>query len=464
MRGSLNPDRQALTRRRVLGAAAAAVVVAARWNRHPSSEAQGPAAAWGGPRLRVISEAAARAAGIRKLGGKHLTLYTDCEPARPIDELPDVFDQAVAQWCAYFGQDAARLRAWQARGFLMRRRDPFVRTGLLPPDLPPFPHGYSRGREFWLYEQPSDYYRRHLLLHEGTHVFSATVLRGSGPPWYMEGIAELLATHRWHEDKLVLNWFPASRMEVPMWGRIRIVQDAVGRGELKTVEEILGYDAQAHRQVEPYGWCWALAAFLDGHPRYQARFRQMVHHIRRSDFTDQFRRLFREDWGPMTEEWEVFAAELDYGTEPARVVIDLTVGRPLSDAGITVTVAADRGWQNSGIGLEANRRYRLQASGRYQVAAWPRPWPCEPGGVSIRYHRGRPLGQLLAAIRPASVLRPRGGAGDQGRSGLRDPIPVGLGITLVPARSGTLFFRINDSNGSLRDNAGSLQVRVEPVE
>lgn len=450
------PEQVVMTRRRVLSTAAAgAVAMAGRWGDHLLTEPPLLAAPYPFAQPRAINEAAARAAGIRKLASKHLTLYTDREPAPHIDELPEVFDQAVPQWCAYFGRDLGRLGSWHARGFLMRQREPFVGSRLLPSDLPPFPHGYSRGSELWLYEQPSDYYRRHLLLHEGTHVFCATVLGGCGPPWYMEGLAELLATHRWHDAKLVLNYFPASRMEVPMWGRIKIVQDAVSRGELKLVEDILSYDEQAHRRVEPYGWCWALAAFLDGHPRYQARFRQMVRQVRRPDFTDQFRRLFRKDWEELTEEWQVFAAELDYGTEIARVVMDFTAGRPLPDSGALITVAADRAWQNSGIRVEAGRRYRLRASGRYQVAAWPRPWPCEPGGVSIRYHRGRPLGMLLAAIRsPRSA----------GRSAFLDPIPVGLGTTLVPSRTGTLFFRINDSHGSLRDNAGTLEVRVQSAE
>ena len=47
------------------------------------------------------------------------------------------------------------------------------------------------GAELWLHDQPTAYYRRHLLLHEGTHVFMASFLGGCGPGWYMEGTAEL---------------------------------------------------------------------------------------------------------------------------------------------------------------------------------------------------------------------------------------------------------------------------------
>ena len=98
----------------------------------------------------------------------------------------------------------------------------------------------------WLYEQPSDYYRRHLLLHEGTHGFMNTVLGGCGPLWYMEGIAEYLATHRWKDGRLTLGYMPRSRDEVPQWGRIRLIQDAVAEGRapaLKKVIEFVRHDA-----------------------------------------------------------------------------------------------------------------------------------------------------------------------------------------------------------------------------
>ena len=124
--------------------------------------------------LPRIDEERVAAAGIRKLTGKHLTLYTDLPAAPAIEELPLVFDAAIPQWSEYFVVDASVAESWQQVGYLMQDKARFVAAGLLPNDLPAFLHGYQRGSELWLYEQPSDYYRRHLLLHEGTHGFMPT--------------------------------------------------------------------------------------------------------------------------------------------------------------------------------------------------------------------------------------------------------------------------------------------------
>ena len=122
--------------------------------------------------------------GIRQLAGRHITLHTDLAPAPEVDELPQVFDAAVPLWCQYFGVDPAKAAMWKMTGCVMQDKDRFVAAGLYPKDLPPFPHGFARGSQLWIYDQPSNYYRRHLLLHEGTHQFMEQFVGGCGPPWY----------------------------------------------------------------------------------------------------------------------------------------------------------------------------------------------------------------------------------------------------------------------------------------
>jgi hypothetical protein len=399
----------------------------------------------------TIDDARVAAAGIRKLSGKRITLYTD-HSGPEIDRLPEVFEQAYPQWCRYFGVDESQHADWRMTGVLMKDKARFVQCGLLPDNLPPFPHGYTLNDTQWVYEQPSDYYRRHLVLHEGTHGFMFTVLGGCGPPWYMEGMAEYLGTHRWQDGRLTLGYMPENREETPEWGRVRIIQDAVAEHRALSLQSVIDFPPTAHYETGPYAWCWAAVTLLDRHPRYQERFRQLIPLVRQRDFNEQFHRLFKADWQELCEEWQLMTANMEYGYDVVRSAVDFTPGKALPAEAASVVVAADRGWQNSGLRLEAGAKYRLTAVGRYQVAKDPK-WQCEPGGVSIRYYQGRPLGILLAAVRPD---HPTG----ETTSALLHPTIVGLGVMLSPAESGTLFLKINHSAGELQDNAGELKVEV----
>ena len=57
--------------------------------------------------------------------------------------------------------------------------------------------------------------------------------------------------------------------------------------------------------------------------------------------------------------------------------------------------------------------------------------------------------------------KPKGWWSEPGStSALLRPTVIGLGATIIPAESGTLFLKINDSPGELHDNAGQLKVEV----
>ena len=102
--------------------------------------------------------------------------------------------------------------------------------------------------------------------------------------------------------------------------------------------------------------------------------------------------------------------------------------------------------------LEAGATYRLAASGRYRIGETSQVWWCEPGGVTIHYCQGRPLGQLLAAVRPdepVKVLTP-----------LARPEPIGLEKDWTVPRAGTLYLRINESAADLADNDGQITVAI----
>jgi hypothetical protein len=405
--------------------------------------------------LPAIDEARLAAAGIRKLAGKHITLYTDL-PAGEVDELPSVLDAAVPLWCEYFTVNPAKVADWKIVGHVMRDKERFVGMGLYLASLPDFPNGFSQGSQLWLYDQPSAYYRRHLLLHEGTHSFMYRWLGGAGPPWYMEGLAELLGTHHWAGGKLTLAVMPQRKEDVPFWGRIKIVRDEYAANRGMMLEDVMRYDAHAHLRNEPYGWCWAAAAFFDGHPLTQEAFREFKSHVgdRTVDFSLRFQKRLAPHWREITEDWQLFVIDCDYGYDFARAAIVRKAAVPLPAEGARIELATARGWQSTGYQLQAGQRYVVSASGRYQVAGGERAWPCEAGGITLRYHDGQPLGMLTGAIVDE--------ASESLAAGLASKRTIGLSSVLAPTESGTLFLSINEAAAGLADNRGTLQVEIRP--
>ncbi len=406
-------------------------------------------------RKMPVDEARVTANGIRKLSSKHLILYTDLPRAPKVDELPAVFDKAVPFWCEYFGLDLAKMNDWQMTGFLMKDEQRFINARVFPEEVRGFLHGFQRGYELWLFDQPSDYYRRHLLLHEGTHGVMNLKLGGMGPPWYAEGMAELLATHRWQDGKLTMRYNPKSKQEVPYWGRVKIINDAYAAGQGQPLGDIFQLGPTAHRRVDAYAWSWAAASFLDHHPDYQERFRTLQKQVKRTtvEFNRDFLNATKDHWVEIQEQWHLYIREMQYGYDVSRAAVAYKRGQPLAIGGARVNIDAARGWQSSGVRLEKGRTYEITASGRYQVGDQPKTWWCEPNGVTIEYFNDRPLGILVATIRD-----------DDNAAGnspyFSKSAAVGTGREITPSWSGTLYFKINESAARLSDNDGNLAVQI----
>ncbi len=456
----------------------------------PSDEGEESDSALRRWRLPEVPQERLQLAGIRRFEGRHLELLTDVRREVLSDtraeELTTIFDQAYPLWCEYLGLRRRPLDrgVWKLRAHLVDRAALFQSLGLWREELPDFRFGYAFPDAVWMYEQNvSDYYRRHLLLHEGVHALMYSRLGSCGPPWYMEGLAEWLATHRWQDGRLSLPVFPESSDNVPGLGRVEIVRETLRQGARLRLEDVLGLTRQAHLRLEPYGWCWALASLLDTHPRYRERFRAIPSYVADPAFATKFQEAFGPDWPLLRQEWQLFAHNLEYGYDIAATALPAAhQHRPVPESGSGVTISAQRGWQTTGLFLQGGKQYRVQATGRFQIAASPptaqspqgRPWMSEAGGISYRYYQGDPLGVLLAAIVPGELTQPglsqpafnqpafsrRGATVPEWP--LLNPIAVGRQATLRPKRDGVLYLKVNDSAGELQDNRGQLQVEVIP--
>ena len=405
---------------------------------------------------RQVDDARARAAGIRKLTSKHLVLYTDLPSDPEIDQLPAVFDQAVPQWAAYFGVDRGedgatgkRRRFSLATAAVRRARPDASRQRRVRQRHLAGPRTVAvRSADGVLSAAPVAA-RRDARVH-GRRSSAAAGRAGTwkAPPSCWARTGSTSATGR-----LTLRIMPQNREEVPMLGRIKLIHDALAADRALALPAVMEIDNRQQLGNEAYAWCWAAAKFLDSHPRYRDRFRKLQRaRARRRISTTSSAATFADDWADLLAEWQAFVATLDHGYDFERMAIDFeprpSRWRPARAASRSRPIAAGN---RRACGSKRARSYRVTAAGPLPDRANRRrePWPCEPGGVTIEYYDGRPLGMLLGAIDGREPAR---------RDAFAQPIGIGLGTTITPTASGTLYLRVNDSAGRLDDNRGTLTV------
>ncbi len=393
--------------------------------------------------------------GLTRIAGERLTVVTD-RPERAA-ALPALIDAAWPAWVDYFGDPPPVRDAGSDEGrplmiaFLMAEPDRFRSAGLLPDDLPPFLTGRQRGRRFWMYDVEEDYFRRSLALHEATHVFMALFVdrRNAGPLWYLEGMAERFGAHRLAADgTLTTRIIPGGTTPTPGWDRLDLVRADVAAGVLPRLDEFVRLkEADFATDDQAYAWSWALCAFLDAHPAYTETFRTLADPGRRGDlsaFAPQQRRR-------IDAEWRVFATELVGGYDVAANAVRFDF--PITDQSVRL-VTANQGWQHVGATVQAGRTVTVRViDGRMTLADEPKVWESTPDGISFDYHRGRPLGELQAAVLADAPAPP---------VGLAEPVPVGARGAFVAPRSGSLYLRFNDRPDRRADNRGGYTVILDP--
>jgi hypothetical protein len=409
--------------------------------------------------------ASARRAGLRVIESQHLVLATDRPPRADdgVDDLPRIFDEAVVVWCGHYGIEPATIRDWRAFGCLVVDRERFRAAGLLPATIPEFPHGFCDRNRFWLMDQSNPAYRRHLLLHEGVHAFTLTVRGLDAPEWYTEGIAEFLATHRLERDargveRFVPTPLPMRKSDVEQLGRIETLRRLAADGRPPTLAAVMAAPTSDHRDISTYASNWAAVALLARHPALAPSFTAAERGPLDEDFNARLAAQPGWNAAVAAREFAAFTTEIDYGWDFARMRIDWSPGRPLV-VPTRGTVAAGRGWQNTGMTLAAGGRCRITAHGRVRLGEVPAqagaaatPIESEADGISLRWYRGHPVGRLLAA---QWVEREDGTAGFV-------VLGSGAAAEITAAAAGPLYLKVNEAPGDLADTSGSYTVDVVP--
>ena len=389
--------------------------------------------------------------------GQHIRLLTDLESAAEAESLVASFDAAVPQWAAFWQLPADAVAGWKVEACVMREASLFRSRGLLPDHIPNFPFGYAYNDSVWVLAQPSEYYTRHLLLHEGVHSLAFSQFGGAGPTWFMEGSAELLATHQGIADKIQVNRIPPDRESAPYWGRFKLIKQLRQEQKVPSLEAVMRYAPSLSGNVATYGWSWAASMLLSEYPEYRDAFIDAARNgkLKPPRFNrDLYQRISQKQWPVLAARWRVMCRDLDYGFDWSRERLAISVDDPLRDSGsVQMTIAADRGWQSAGIRVPPGTRIDVEAAGQIVLDTEPKPWISHPTGVTIQYHRGRPLGQLLACVLPNA-------SGGSERLESLDVVAINHKATLLIDQYSWVLFRVNDAVGDLENNSGAFEVRL----
>ncbi len=392
--------------------------------------------------------------------GRFIRLTTDVNSVAEAETLVESFDAAVPQWVDFWGIPEDDLANWKVDAFVMRDKSEFDRQGLIPRRVPDFPFGYALGNRVWVLAQQSEYYTRHLLLHEGVHSLAFFHFGGAGPTWFREGTAELLATHHAAGAEIEINKIPDDRDDVPYWGRFKLMQQLRTSSDIPTLDTVMRYRPDLKGDVESYGWSWAAVMIFDAYPEYRDELLAAAR-LGRDDgpgFNQQLRQRLQNQWPGLSARWKLMCNDLDYGFDWSRERVELSPRNPRwNGKPIELAIAPDRGWQSTGVRIPGGVKVRLIPSGQVTLADDPKPWRSEPPGITFRYYRGRPIGQLLACVLPNAA-----GTASTSLHPLR-VIPVVKETVIDVPKYSWLVLRVNDAVSELGDNKGEYRLQVTVV-
>ena len=403
-----------------------------------------------GDRLFAQSDSAL---GLKRLTQDQWTIITDMPIDREIESWPKVLDQALLSWCQKWSIDAVEARKWPLVIHWIGDRKLFEQAGLLE-GVPPFEDGLQIADKIFLREQPSVYYRRHLLLHEATHWVMYRAFGGGGSPWFMEGMAEIEGTHLWKDDQLTMGIIPGDASSVPHWGRFKRLAESTAAKRMPSIKQILRYGNERENRMDRYVWSWAACIYLRNHPVYgpllgRASAAPLDYSMKLSE---EFEKSLLARWDWVERDWKLFVDDFDFGYQPESNLVAIEdVAQGIRESGpseFTLDTDCAKGWQLARCYLKAGEQVEIHAQGTYVVrSANQEAWESSPDGITYEYHRRMPLGKLLGGFVSTDTSAPL------------EVFGVGKQAVYEAQRDGWLLFRVNEPVGQRLDNSGTLQVR-----
>jgi hypothetical protein len=183
---------------------------------------------------------------------------------------------------------------------------------------------------------------------------------------------------------------------------------------------------------------------LVNNPNYSQRFHKTGLQLLGGD-SAIFEAAFSDIANEVNFEYNHFLDNLNTGLRPDLIAWDwkTPARRIASGKPAEVSIVANRGWQASGVAVEAGAVYEITASGHWQLDEQTPPVDADGSGAG---RRGQLLGVVMANYQ------------------LSDVMGLGTKTTWTAPASGVLYLRCRETMALLADNSGSVSVEVKRVE
>ena len=172
-------------------------------------------------------------------------------------------------------------------------------------------------------------------------------------------MAEYFGTHRHREDGTIeFGVMPEKQSNYHGFGRVEMIQQEVNEGRALRLDGVttLGTIEFSKSRSTPYAWSWAICLFLDSHPRYQKRFRELGNHLVGDGFQVLANQSFAQDKALLSAEWDWFSTNLDYGWQIPQNAFQLHTGEAsMLRTTQSIQVESRLGWQSTGLRIPAGR-------------------------------------------------------------------------------------------------------------
>lgn len=297
--------------------------------------------------------------------------------------------------------------------------------------------------------------------HEAVHAYCAQTFGRTGPTWYSEGMAEVGKYFR-EEDKSV---------EIHP-GVLRYLQTS----EPKTLDEIVNSNEVTGDSWQNYAWRWALCHMLGNNPNYAKRFRPLGLSL----LTDRKRLTFNNTYGPMakeiTFEYEFFLDHIEQGFRVDLCAWDWKTRfrKPRRSRSRRAKIDAGKGWQASGVLVEKDAEYEVEADGTWELAkALPEDEENEADAGEDEERtrtrrRSSRRGSSREPERETEAVDADGKPDGRGRLmgvifsdyELSEPFELGAECTFKAPQDGQLFLRCREKWGQIAHNEGTITVRI----